>query len=332
MRAFEELTYRGQVARMRALARIALPRWGLKRDAPLKLCGHGENTVFQVRDGRGRPYTLRIHRLDYQTPATIRSEMEWLAALDRDTDLHVQQPRQGRDGELVQRVAHAGVPGERSVVLMRWSDGRLAGLRRGPAYYRAVGELAGTLHAHGQTWKKPRGFTRRAWDEKELLLEPAFGDPFAAPGLRAKDREQFRAACDRVLRAVKRLGKSRRTWGLIHADLHCWNVLRHEGTLRPIDFDDCGTGWFVYDMMIAAASPVWATPAYEPTMEAFLEGYREVLAFEQDDLDYVQPFFVARNLDLVGWLVSRADNPSLRKLIPNAIQRTRKACRAYLKT
>lgn len=330
-RAYEELTYRGQVARMRTLGRRALPRFGIRRDAPLVLCGHGENTVFRTLDRRGRAHALRVHRLDYQTPAAIRSEMMWLRALAEDTDISAPVPRKGRDGAFVQQVGDDGVPGERSCVLWRWTEGRIVGWRRGPTYWTRLGELTAQLHAHGRTWKRPRDFTRRRWDEKELLISPAFGDPFAAPGLRRRDRELFVAARDRALAALREFGQGRRRWGLIHADLHSFNVVTRDGELRPIDFDDCGFGWYLYDIMVSLI-PFWGTSRYESTLECFLEGYRRVLPFDDGDLAQAEPFVVARKLDMLGWLASRSDNPLLARRVPMGIKRAREGCRDYLRS
>ncbi len=316
---------------MRALARKALPRFGLSATSKLALCGYGENATFAVhRRGRVR-YLLRIHRLDYQTPKTIESEMLWLEALARDTDLDVQVPRPGTDDLYVQRVSHEGVPGKRSVVMMRWLEGRLAGWARPRAYLERLGELSGILHAHGASWKRPRAFTRRRWDETELLIAPAFGDPFAAPGVRKTDRELFTRCKKNILRRLRTFGKRRSRWGLIHADLHGWNVLKHEGTVRAIDFDDCGFGWYCYDILISAAAVLWGAPDYDEKMGWFLDGYRRARPFDDEDLAMMEAFRVTRRLDILGWVAKRRDNPSLRALIPKTLKATREACREYLR-
>ena len=38
--------------------------------------------------------------------------------------------------------------------------------------------------------------------------------------------------------------------GLIHADLHYENFLFHDGVARAIDFDDCGWGFYLYDVAV----------------------------------------------------------------------------------
>ncbi len=316
---------------MRELGRDALRRFGLRASTPLILQGHGENTVFAIPGARGMRYALRIHRLHYQTPATIRSEMLWLDALTRDTELVVQRPRPGRDGDPVQRVEHPGVPGIRSCVLLGWVHGDRVGRRNGLAHQRRVGALMAHLHNHAATWQRPADFTRFRWGERGLLLKPAWGDPLAAPGLRAADRALFCEARDKAAAALKAFGKGKQRWGLTHADMHGWNVLRNEGQLRPIDFDDSGFGWFLYDIMIAGLLAHWGKPDFDALRDAFFESYTAVRPFNERDLERLPDFIVARALAILGWLANRRDNPGLAERLPWAIKHTRGKCRAYLR-
>lgn len=328
---FLQLTMRGQIVRMRALARLALPRFGLRASADLVLLGHGENTVFGVPGARGMRYALRIHRTDYQSPAAIRSELAWLAALRRDTPLPVQRPRAGCDGDDVQQVSHPGVPGERSCSLLGWVPGPRVGTRRGLDHQRRMGRLCGILHEHGRRWKRPRSFERMRWDEHTMLRVPAWGDPLAAPGLRRRDRDLFARTRDEAAGALQAFPKTPTRFGLIHADLHGWNVVRQGDAVVPIDFDDCGFGWFLHDILIGAIFPSWGRPEYERMVAAFVEAYIEERTFDVRDLAFMDHFAVARYLNTVGWLASRQDNPDLRALLPRAIKRTRAACRTYAK-
>jgi Ser/Thr protein kinase RdoA (MazF antagonist) len=42
------------------------------------------------------------------------------------------------------------------------------------------------------------------------------------------------------------------------ADLHQWNYLFLDQALRAIDFDDCGWGYYAYDMADAREAGLWA--------------------------------------------------------------------------
>jgi hypothetical protein len=73
-----------------------LAAYGLE-DARLTLLSHRYNTTFRV-EVPGGPYVLRISRPQVQTAETIESEMAWLGALRRETDLGVPEPVRSRDG------------------------------------------------------------------------------------------------------------------------------------------------------------------------------------------------------------------------------------------
>ncbi len=331
MKAYEQLTYRGQAARMRALAREALARFPVRKNARLTLCNHGENTVFAVHGARGIRFALRIHRLDYQSPAAIRSEMAWLSALARDTDLPVPRPEAGRDGAMVQTVAHPGVPGARSVVLLHWVDGALVGARTGMAFYEQMGAMTGALHAHSDTWKRPRSFRRPRWDERGLLIEPIWGDPLAAPGLHRRQRDVIDKARRRLVDELRAFGKGQRRFGLIHADLHFWNVLRHRGAIAPIDFDDCGFGWHLYDMVVGGLGGIWLDPdRRDEKLARYVAGYRRHRRLADDDLALVPTFLTTRRVMHLGWLASRSDNPELAAMVQKRAQVVSGICRDYL--
>ena len=90
LKSFDSLSYLGQTRRLRRLALHAIEEHGL-RPAAVRLMGHGENTTYRV-DTDSSTYLCRIHRLGYQTPRSIASELDWLHALQQETKLVVPQP------------------------------------------------------------------------------------------------------------------------------------------------------------------------------------------------------------------------------------------------
>jgi Ser/Thr protein kinase RdoA (MazF antagonist) len=111
---FASLGLRGQVSRLEQMARVALRNFDLP-PADLKPLAHMQNTTFRVTAGDQR-YVLRIHPpgdmagdLARSVPS-VRSEMEWLTALRRDTALVVPEPVPTREGALVIVVETEEVP------------------------------------------------------------------------------------------------------------------------------------------------------------------------------------------------------------------------------
>jgi Ser/Thr protein kinase RdoA (MazF antagonist) len=86
---------------------------------------------------------LRINRPAVQAVDTISSEMAWLGALRRDTDLGVPEPVAAHDGSSVVVARDPGVPDPHICVLLRWLDGRFIDQRLAPVHLTQVGHWRG---------------------------------------------------------------------------------------------------------------------------------------------------------------------------------------------
>jgi len=109
MKAFDTLTYRGQLHRLRQLAHSALEQYAVPEPRLVAL-QHEANTTFRVLAADHQQYVMRIHRPDGHTLAAIRSEVSWLRALRQDTALGVPDPVLTRDGSLLTVAAVPGMP------------------------------------------------------------------------------------------------------------------------------------------------------------------------------------------------------------------------------
>ena len=73
-------------------------------------------------------------------------------------------------------------------------------------------------------------------------------------------------------RAMSHLGEGADTVGLIHADMHLGNALFWRGEVKVIDFDDCGFGYWLYDIAVS----LWELRHrndYEHFRSALIDGY-----------------------------------------------------------
>jgi len=74
-------------------------------DAPVSLLSESENKVYLIRDPElEKDHVVRVNsgRLSYHSAPSIASEMMWLMALRRETDIVVPQVLKARDGSTVQ--------------------------------------------------------------------------------------------------------------------------------------------------------------------------------------------------------------------------------------
>ncbi|MEV6874446.1 phosphotransferase [Amycolatopsis sp. NPDC051128] len=274
-RPFAELDPSGRTRRLRRLAEAALTAYDVPV-ARLTPLARGLNTTFRVDGADGHRYVLRVQRPDGPGVARVRSEMAWLAALRRETDLVVPQPVPTRRRDLATVVADPAVPEPRTCVLCHWVEGRFVDERLSAPQLYAVGEFTARLHLHGA---RMNGLDRGRVDDLTEFgrsqvdgFSPAVVDRAVA---RAGGDERVRAAVARARAVRAELGCGADVFGLVHGDLHQENYLFHRGRVRAIDFDDCGFGHYAYDLAVTI-SGLARLPQREELREALLDGYRSV--------------------------------------------------------
>ncbi len=322
-REFELLHRRTQIARLRQLAEVALAAYDLP-PARLTLIAHLFNTTFRVDTATGQRYVLRIHRAGTPTVESVGSELAWLSALRRDTLLEVPAPVPTRSDSLLTLAAVHSISNPHICVLFRWLPGRL--MRHGitPRHLERVGELMAHLQDHALQWKWPAGFTRGRVD---YPTEAArwLPDPFAseviesirslvASTLSETEAEQVAAVLERV-REVEQLlvgseGEGSPTFGLIHADLHYWNLLFARGTVRAIDFDDCGFGPILYDPAVML-SELLGHAEYAALRAGLLSGYRRVRPLTAQHEAYLDTFIALRRVQDALWVLEWRKHPAI---------------------
>lgn len=317
MRPFDELTERGQVSRLRALAQTALGAWSLPA-ARLRLLSHGENTVYGVGLGaEPERYVLRVHRSDYHPLGDLRSEAVWLEYL-QTRGIGTPLPVRGPDGLAVREVQSPGVPGGRRVSLLLKTQGRLRPLARwGIGTARKVGRLTAQLHLAGEEFEAPPGFSRRLLDAEGMVgASASWGDTLSEPLLNAEQIELFTWARERLMQELGALPRDRQSWGYVHSDLHWGNVLFADGAARAIDFDDLAATWYVYDFVLNLVPIRWKRPELA---DVFLRSYREVRPLSDESLAALPALHCARRLMSIAWLRSRADVPRLLEELPGRL-------------
>jgi Ser/Thr protein kinase RdoA (MazF antagonist) len=264
---------------LRALAAAALARHGLA-GAGLTLLEYKQNATFRV-DGPAADerYLLRLCMPERYGEAALRSELQWLQSLRREAGLMVPEPVPARDGSLLPLVAAPGLAA-RSAALFRWLPGRPLEGSLTPELAERAGALLGRLHRHAAEFRPPRGFERPSWDLPRLVGEPQVLPggwlPAGAEALLAPSDLALLEQAAQVVRAeIAPLGRGPESWGLIHTDLEPDNLILDGGELRPIDFEHCGWGWYLYDVA-ASLLPMADKPGFPALRAAFLRGYQVV--------------------------------------------------------
>lgn len=299
MRSFDELTPQGRNRRMRIVANTALRELGFGeyRYRKMKLtCDSGD-------------YRVRIHR-DKKALRAIESELDWLEALGRDTTLTVPQSFRSLDGKRVVVVNHPGVPGPFPVTVLTWLNGRILPQgRRSPRHFELLGRVAGELHNHSERWELPAGFVRPTYNVEGFIgRRSKFPIGTIGGELPSPIRHDLVEVHQRLTKTEQQLGLDAEIFGLIHSDLSFGNVLFRAGQAVPIDFDDCGFGYYLYDIAVLLAGP-YGRPGFRKIADALLKGYREVRSLSNDMEEYIPTFMAGRATALI--LEAAAESPDI---------------------
>jgi Ser/Thr protein kinase RdoA (MazF antagonist) len=120
--------------------------------------------------------------------------------------------------------------------------------------------------------------------------------------------QTIEATYDIIRRRMLELGEGPDVFGLIHADLHPFNILKYKEELRPIDFDDCGLNHFLYDLAVPLVM-IEKRPDYSNMRTALLAGYRRFRTLDETQEKDLEVFMAARRLSDLEWLIEQMSHP-----------------------
>ncbi len=282
--------------RMAGVARRALPAYGLD-GADVTLLNVSENATFRVT-ADDRTAVLRVHRHGYHDLPAIHSELAWLDALRAEAGVPTPRFFPAVDGRPVVTVEDPGRE-PRNCVLFEFLPGT-----EPTGDFEDLGEITARMHQHARSWTPPSSFRRFRWDfDAAFGAEARWGQWRQGPGIGRSEREILTRLESVLKTRLAGLGTERHRFGLIHGDLRQANLLVHEGRTAVIDFDDCGYGWFAYDLA-AALSFIEHEPRVPELIDSWLRGYRRVC--EPVDEAEIQTFILYRRLLLTAWIGSHS--------------------------
>ena len=319
MKPYSALTVRGQARRLRQLALNALSHYDLDV-ARLRLVTNDMNGIFRIDTRDGQKYILRVtmpeggHNHDH-----VAAEMDWLAALARDTDLSVPHPLPARDGSLVVEAGASGVPEARLCEVFSWVDGKDLSEDMSESNISKLGELMAGLHAHASTYHPPSDLSLLRFNRVFPFPEPVvlFDEQFS-PLFPAARRVVFEKGIAWAQESINRLKASGEPMRIIHGDLHQWNVRNKRGVLSPIDFEDLMLGWPVQD--IATTLYYFGSEDFARQRDAFQEGYTLHSRWPERHTGEIDSFIAARGIGLANFILNDP-NPAWREQAEEFIER-----------
>ncbi|GAA1581022.1 MULTISPECIES: phosphotransferase enzyme family protein [Kribbella] len=298
-------------ASLESQARNALAAYDLAGPVALRLHARGLNTVFEVTANSKR-YALRVHRPGYRTSDQIRSELQFVRAVAEHWNdqalLFAPWPMTNRKGDLVTEVT----AGESvlSCDVTTWVDGAVLVPGQGltEATVRRLGHALASLHNLSAQFSPPGGFSLPRWDADGMFV------PSASPYqpqlgiedlLDRPDLDLYAEIADRTRAVFTSLDSAGDSFGIIHADYILGNCfLQRAGSewrTSVFDFDDCGWGYFLYDLcpllgnLAGYPGAIVDNPEYPRLRDAFLAGYRTTRPLPAAFEEHLPTLMAARN-------------------------------------
>lgn len=270
------------------------------------------NHIYRVDAADGAAYSLRITAPEFRERRWMEDELAFLDFAAGVGTVAAPRPVRNRAGELISTIQTE--TGERLACLFAWVEGEPASRHLSADVLRQCGRLTAHLHEIGRAFPFPdeaNDFRKGYRYDQALALSHREWIPQHRAEIGPQNEALLERAIDFVVAGMDRVGQTRQSYGVIHADLYFGNLLVHDGQLSVIDFDQLGRGHYCYDIAFTLTE-LFDEPETQPEFwRAYKAGYAEVTPLPFADDAELDPFLVAVGLAFLDW-VYNAPNPAVR--------------------
>jgi Ser/Thr protein kinase RdoA (MazF antagonist) len=279
---------------------------------------HGFNSTFKVTSSLGRTYALRINVNSSRTLTNLNAEIAWVSSIKA---VRVPKPRLTRNGSAIAHGWHEATNRKLPAVLYSWLEGQEPGDEPTEEQLSALGAAMAKLHLEAVAFALPPDaelpdYTDAFWGAEDNLCGPN-------STLSESDRVEVAEVFTRIETVIAELRRSSPLHPL-HADLHPWNLMWHEGEIAIFDFDDSGLGMPIQDLMTSLY--YLDTPEQE---SALLAGYASIAPIPEHTPEQRAVLKLQRRLLLLNYLHETA-NPEHIELLPEYQAETFRRIRAWV--
>lgn len=285
MNAVPKIPITHSILRADALGDVIAGAYDLGGPVHCELLARGVNEVYLVRAG-GRRYAARVLRRNFRTRDQVRYEMA-LIRFHAARGLDAAVPLVTRDGDTF--VSVTALEGERFLSLFTWADGAPMARTATSADAHRLGATVAKMHRAVAAFSPPVAV---AVDAPAFMADRT---P-ALLSMVGETSEAGRLYVDLMDKCAARLRTLDLPRGACHGDIHTHNVfLADDGTLRFIDWDNCGDDFFAKELLHF----VWRNDYLgrgRDLSRAFLAGYETERPFSADERAHLPFFLVVRHL------------------------------------
>jgi Ser/Thr protein kinase RdoA (MazF antagonist) len=288
----------------------------------ISLINNEYNATFKVETNEGKQFALRINVNSPRSVANLEAEIAWVNFLTTDARVKVPHPIASSKGDYFVTFPHGDKGSELKCVLYSWLEGEELGDEPTPEQIRSLGAAMATLHLSSKDFELPADaalpdFKDPMWETEDFLLSAKSVLDLDARALVAQALEVIKSEIDALYREQAQQ--------IIHADLHGWNVMWHNGEISVFDFDDCGFGLPIQDL--ATAIYYLDTPEQDAALK---EGYASVAELPPYTESQMQMFMIQRRIILLNYLYETS-NEEHRAMIPDYLEESLRRIKVFLK-
>ena len=305
------------------LVRGVLRAYGIE-NAQTEILRHLGNTVVRVQTDHLQ-YALRICTPEV-TAQRLTEELEWLKALQRNTDLVVPTPVANACEKLITTWVTSEDESTRCCVLFKWIEGEPVGQQMSLETAAAIGTMMAKLHRNARSYIPYRhsAFVGPQYSLTWMIGPNSWwGSGQAQQALGVDVYAQLAPVIALAAKAMRTLGETSNVFGIIHSDLHFGNILVVGDRYAAIDFDGCALGHYLFDVAVTEMEFL-DYEAGESYIEVFRQHYCEGLGIPALSPGLVSTFMIPAGVVFLEWVFS-SPNPAVRssklKWVPLTVER-----------
>ncbi|MHA2250221.1 MAG: phosphotransferase enzyme family protein [Candidatus Kariarchaeaceae archaeon] len=216
----------------------------------LKFLGGFESLIYEYLDDENL-IIIRVTHSSHRSMDQIRAEINWITFLVQNK-LPVVIPIRNRNGQYEKRITIDSGPAYFIVVAFEKIVGEILSSKKledwDLSFAEKWGKLVGKMHKLTKNYNP--NIKRIGWDE-EPRMDPSKYLP--------KNDSQIIDKITSHIKKIQSLPKDKRSYGLIHSDIHASNlILKSDRSLVLIDFDDSVFQWYVTDIANVLYYLMWS--------------------------------------------------------------------------
>ena len=301
-----------QTQSLTAFAHDVLEKYGIN-NAEVECINFEFNATFAVTTESAQRYALRLNINSNRVESNILAEVQWVRHLARVQGINVPAPIATLDDQFVISGVHQDSGQTIYGVMYSWLEGEELGDEPTLEQLHLVGSSIALMHLNSGEFVLSDNaelptFNDFFWGTEDFLFSSQSKVP-------PRDRELLKKAHDLIMKYIDELYATSAVH-IIHADLHGWNLMWHEGQLSIFDFDDCGYGVEAQD--IAVALYYLDTPEQDA---ALLDGYKSIRPLPVYSEKAMKAILLQRRLLLLNYLYE-TKNAEHKEMLPAYLEKT----------